>query len=79
MPRFYFRLHNDMDVPDEEGLELASLEYARAHAVREARNLFGQAANEKGRVSLTDRIDIEDENGSVLGTVRSGDAVQVET
>lgn len=77
-PIFYFHLHNDMDVPDEEGLELESLDDAHAHAMREARNLFAQNVSEQGRVTLTHRIDIEDEHGSVLGTVRFGEAVQVE-
>ncbi|MDP8993489.1 MAG: hypothetical protein M3N07_00670 [Pseudomonadota bacterium] len=65
--------------PDEEGIELASLDDARAHAFREARALFCGAASETGRVVLTHRIDIDDEQGRVLGTVRFCDAVQVET
>ena len=29
MPRFFFHLHNDIEAPDEEGLELSDLEAAR--------------------------------------------------
>lgn len=78
MPRYFFHLHNDMDVADHEGAELPSLEAARAYAVREARSLFGDAAIEKGRVVLAHRIDIEDANGTVLDTVRFGDVVEIE-
>ncbi|WP_166041289.1 hypothetical protein [Sphingosinicella sp. YJ22] len=78
MPRYFFHLHNDMDVTDHEGAELPSLEAARAYAVREARCLFGDAVTEKGRVVLAHRIDIEDAHGTVLDTVRFGDVVEIE-
>jgi hypothetical protein len=32
MPRYFFHLHNDIDALDEEGVELADLEAARAMA-----------------------------------------------
>jgi hypothetical protein len=78
VPRFYFHLHNDIDVPDEEGVELADLEAARAHAVRCARVTFAEMAKDEGRVVLHHRIDIEDERGAVLDTVHFRDAVKVE-
>ena len=78
MPRFYFHLHNDMDVPDEEGLDLADLRAAQANAVRLARFTFAETAKDEGRVVLHHRIDIENEQGSVLDTVHFGDAVRVE-
>lgn len=76
--RFYFHLHNDLDVADREGQELAHLEAAREWARCQARALFGHLAKEQGRVVLNHRIDIEDKNGTVLDTVRFGDAVKVE-
>jgi hypothetical protein len=76
--RFYFHLYNDIDVPDDEGVELADLEAARAHAVRCARVTFAQTAKDEGRVVLHHRIDIEDERGAVLDTVHFRDAVKVE-
>ncbi len=78
MPRFYFHLLNDVDAPDEEGVELPDLEAARAHALREARVTFGETAKDLGRVVLHHRIDIEDGQGAVLETVYFRDAVAVE-
>ena len=77
MPMFYFHLHNDMDVPDEEGREFpdlaAACDYARKEAIFEA----SYSALEHGRIVLNHRIDVEDENGAVLATVHFGDAVQI--
>jgi uncharacterized protein DUF6894 len=78
VPRFYFHLHNDIDVPDDEGVELPNLEAARAHAVRCARFTFAETAKSHGHVVLHHRIDIEDERQSVLDTVHFGEAVKVE-
>jgi len=78
MPRFYFHLRDDLDVPDDEGVDLPDLEAARAEAVRCARITFGEDAKHDGRVVLHHRIDIEDEQGAVLDTVHLRDAVLVE-
>jgi hypothetical protein len=78
VPRFYFHLHNDVDLPDDEGSEHPDLEAARAHAVKCARVTFAEVAKDEGRVVLHHRIDIEDEQGAVLSTVYFRDAVKVE-
>jgi len=78
VPRFYFHLHNDFDATDDEGKELPDLEAARAWAMRQARMLFGQVASDEGRVVLHHHIDIENEQGQVLDSVRFADAVNVE-
>jgi hypothetical protein len=78
VPRFYFHLHNDIDAPDDEGAEFPDLAAARAHCVHLVRVTFGETAKDEGRVVLHHRIDIEDEHGAVLGSVRFGEAVQVE-
>jgi len=78
VPRFYFHLYNDVEVPDDEGLELPDLEAARAHAVRCARVTFAEVAKDEGRVVLHHRIDIENEERSVLATVHFRDAVKVQ-
>jgi hypothetical protein len=78
VPKFYFHLINDMDVPDEEGQELPDLAAARAHGVRQAQILIGEMAKEEARIVLHHRIDIEDEEGTVLDTVRFRDVVSVE-
>jgi hypothetical protein len=76
MPRFYFHLHNDVDVPDKGGEEFPDLAAARAHALSMARFEVAEAAK-AGRILLSHRIDVEDEHGTVLATVPFGEAVQV--
>ena len=77
MPRFYFHLYNDLDVPDREGADFADLEGARAFAIGQARALVGDTARRKGQIVLGHRIDIEDEAGEVVGAVSFGDAVTI--
>lgn len=77
MPRFYFHLHNDVDASDESGKDLPDLEAARAHAVSLARFEVSEAAKRDGRIVLSHRIDVEDENGESLATVNFRDAVNI--
>lgn len=79
MPRFYFHLRNDLDVPDEEGKELPSLEAALELAASEARKLAGEIVKESGRITLSHRIDIEDDRHTVLASVSIRDVVRVES
>ena len=76
MPRFYFHLHNDVDVSDEDGEDFPDLDAALAHAVRMVRFEASEGAL-GGRIVLSHRIDIEDGDGAVLGTVHFRDAVEV--
>ena len=76
MPRFYFHLHDDVDVPDEGGHEMPDLEAARAHAVGMARFEVAEAAK-RGHILLSHRIDLEDEHGNVLAAVQVSEAVEV--
>lgn len=76
---YYFHLYNDIDVPDEEGKELADLQAAREWALCQVRALIGEMAKTEGRVVLRHRIDIEDGAGRVLDSVRFGDALDVES
>jgi hypothetical protein len=78
MPRFHFHLRNDLDVPDEEGVELPHLEAARQEALSQARDLVGELVKEQGRIVLSHGIDIEDERGVVLATVRFADVLKIE-
>ena len=77
MPRFYFHLHNDVDVSDQGGQEFADLDAALAHALRMVRFEISEGALRDGRIVLSHRIDIEDGEGAVLGTVYFRDAVNV--
>lgn len=78
MQRFYFHLFNDIDAPDEEGIELLDLKSARAWALYSARFTASETIKEDGHFVPGHRIDIEDEHGNVLDTVRFSDAVKVE-
>jgi hypothetical protein len=78
VPRYHFHLYDDMDVPDDEGREFPNLEAARDRASFEARALFAAMAEDQGRVVLAHRIDVEDEQGLTLATVRFGDVVKIE-
>jgi hypothetical protein len=77
MPRFFFHLHNDMDVADEEGEDLPDIEAARAFAMRQARALAADTARQRGEIDLRHRIDIEDEEHRLVGSVTFGDAVEI--
>ena len=78
MARYFFHLHNDLDCPDEEGLELPDLEAARKHAAHSARLTAGETVKDHGHIIGDHHIDIEDENGAVLETVYFRDAVKIE-
>jgi hypothetical protein len=78
VPRYYLHLRNDLDVPDEEGVELPDLDSARAKAAANARFTLAQTAMDEGKINFTHRIDIEDADGRILDTVWFRDVVVVE-
>ncbi len=78
MPRFFFHLHNDVDAPDEEGVELPDLASARQCALRNAQFTAAESIKDMGHIVGSHRIDIEEENGAVLDTVYFRDAVKIE-
>ena len=53
MPRYYFHLLNDVDVPDQEGKELPDLEAARAQASFNIRFTAGEILKGAGSLSVT--------------------------
>ena len=67
-----------MDAPDPEGTELPSVEAARMVAMHHARFTAAESFKDMGHFVGDHRIDIEDENGSVLDTVHFKDAVKIE-
>ncbi|MET0191956.1 MAG: hypothetical protein ABW200_01130, partial [Hyphomicrobiaceae bacterium] len=75
----YFHLHDDLDVSDDEGLEFPDLEAAREYAGRCARSLMCATLAEERRITLHHRIDIENDHGDVLATVRFADALRIES
>lgn len=62
MPLFYFHVYNDEITMDEEGQDLPDIEAARREAVKSARALICDDVS-KGRLALSDRIDVVDERG----------------
>ncbi len=78
VPLYFFHLHNDVDAPDSEGLDLDNLESARKFAHRQVRFTAAETIKEAGHFIGAHRIDIEDEDGTVLDTVYFRDAVKVE-
>ena len=76
MPRYFFDLHNDMDVCDPSGRELPNIEAALANAVQEAREMMRESLRQ-GHLNLMHRIDIRVETGAIIRTVHFGDAVTV--
>jgi hypothetical protein len=77
MPRFYFHLFNDTQVPDPEGTELPDATVAIQRAVTAARAMAAESVRE-GRLVLSHRIEISDETGASVGTVHFGDVVEIQ-
>ena len=69
MPRYFFDIHDDIDVTDHEGMELPDLKAARAEAARAladaASDLLHNAGHEKDLV-----IKVRDETDTVVLTAR---------
>lgn len=63
MPRFFFHLHNTVEVRDDLGRDLPSLEAARSEAVTACRALMAEDLRKEGQITLSHRIDIHDEQG----------------
>ncbi|HEX8467415.1 MAG TPA: hypothetical protein VF620_06395 [Allosphingosinicella sp.] len=78
MPRFFFHVFDDAVIRDEEGIELADAEAARRTALEGARAMMCEQLV-KGRLSLHHRVEVEDEEGGAVLTLRFGDAVEIET
>jgi len=77
MPRFFFNLYDDRVVIDEEGAELPSTEAARERAVLVAREMAGQQVLE-GRLFLSHRVEVHDEDRRLVLMVSFGAAVSIE-
>jgi hypothetical protein len=77
MPRYFLHLHDDLDLPDPEGKDLPDLATAREYANMSALDLMCGVLKSERRITLHHRIDIEDEQRTVLGSVRFGELVDV--
>jgi hypothetical protein len=76
VPRYFFHLYDDMVAMDDEGRTLPDIDFARGVAVTEAREIMTETVL-KGRLNLSHRVEIADEDGVVLDSVKFRDAVAV--
>jgi hypothetical protein len=77
MPKFYFRLCDDLDCDDPEGLELADLHEAYQEAIRGIRSIMAEQVG-KGWLSTTGRVEIKDETGRVVQHVAFREALVID-
>jgi hypothetical protein len=77
VPRYFFNVRSDVNVVDEEGIELPDELAARNHAVSDVVELAGANVLEHRKLDLSHLIDVADESGRVLFTVRFGDVLTV--
>jgi hypothetical protein len=77
MPRFFFHVHDEADFIDEEGIELADAEAARAAALAGARALMCDQVK-LGQLNLHHRIEVEDEAGGAVLSLTFAEAVEIE-
>lgn len=78
MPRFFFHIRDDLDISDEEGAELPDIGAARGRAIASARALMCETMGNEGRITLSHRIDIEDDSHTVVASVPFSAAVRIE-
>ena len=78
MPRYFFHLRDGDDrLLDSDGVELPNPASAAAQALKEARGLLGEEVRANGRLQLYLRIDVEDENGTIIHSLAFDQAVLV--
>ena len=76
VPIYYFNLFNDDLTIDDEGVDLADDEAARAHAIKEARVMAADTVLH-GHLTRSHRIEFVDEVRKLVGTVRFDEAVDI--
>lgn len=77
MPKYFFRLCDDLDCEDPEGIELPDLHAAHEEAIRGIRSIMSDQVG-KGHLSLAGRIEIKDETGAVALYVAFREALVVD-
>jgi hypothetical protein len=77
MPRFFFHVHDDLDVFDAEGTEFPDAAAATEGAIHSARSLMCETIMQ-GRIALDHRIEVMDEKQALIGNVLFRDAVKIE-
>jgi hypothetical protein len=76
MPRYYFHLFNDITSLDEEGSELPTDAAAKQPAESNAREMAAESVRE-GHLVLSHWIEVGNEVGEKIATVRFRDVIQI--
>jgi hypothetical protein len=77
--RYHFDLHNGTGfVEDEEGRELADLEAARAEGLKGIRSIVSEDV-QRGILDLDGRLEVRDEDGTLILTIPFAEAVKIRT
>jgi len=76
MPLYYFHVYNDDVTMDEEGQDFPDAAAARVQAVKSVRELICDDVR-KGRVTLSDRIEVEDAHHRPMLTLTYGETVEI--
>lgn len=77
LPRYFFHLYNSIECRDDEGTSLPDIGTARAYAVKQARQLMMSDIAERGEITLSHWIEIENELAEPLVVVMFRDAVAI--
>ena len=77
MPRYFFHLRNDHHLEDEEGSPLPNDAAARAQAKAFALSMAAASIIETHKLDLRHFIEVANEAGEVIDTVKFGDVVSV--
>lgn len=77
MPHFHLNVFNDVAAYDEEGIERLNLEGAISDAIAGARDLVAEHIQAGRPVYSSHRVEITDDTGILLHTVRFGDVVDL--
>ena len=65
MPRFFFHLFNKVNVRDDDGRELPSLDAAKAEATQACRVIMAEDVRNDGQITLSHRIEIHGDDGEM--------------
>ena len=77
MARYFFNSHQDYATLDPVGREMVNLEAVQRRAMVDARRAAAEEVNGLGTLSLSHRIEVMDELGAIVATVRLAEAVRI--
>ena len=77
MPRYFFHIHDDLVMLDDEGIELADIEAVRRQAVAGIHAMMCDQLM-RGRLVLHHHLVVEDEQGVEVLNLAFGDTVAIE-